>query len=53
VLLNNPGITSIDAVITVPPWFSDAQRRAVKDAASIGGLNALRILNDGTAASVS
>jgi molecular chaperone DnaK (HSP70) len=41
-----------DAVITVPAWFDDAQRQATKDAASLAGLNCLRILNEPTAASL-
>eukprot|EP01063_Lacrimia_lanifica_P030920 TRINITY_DN4_c1_g2_i1.p1 TRINITY_DN4_c1_g2~~TRINITY_DN4_c1_g2_i1.p1 ORF type:complete len:619 (+),score=220.86 TRINITY_DN4_c1_g2_i1:57-1913(+) len=39
-----------DAVITVPAYFSNAQRQATKDAAGIAGLNVLRILNEPTAA---
>lgn len=41
-----------NAVITVPAHFSDAQRRATRDAALIAGLNVLRILNAPTAAAV-
>jgi heat shock 70kDa protein 1/2/6/8 len=41
-----------DAVITVPAYFSDSQRQATKDAASIAGLNALRIINEPTAAAI-
>lgn len=41
-----------DAVITVPAYFTDAQRRATKDAASIAGLNVLRIINEPTAAAL-
>lgn len=40
------------AVITVPAYFNDAQRQATKDAASIAGLDALRILNEPTAAAL-
>ena len=41
-----------DAVITVPAYFGDAQRQATKDAATIAGLNVLRIINEPTAASL-
>jgi len=35
-----------DCVISVPPYFTDMQRRALLDAAYIGGLNPLRLMND-------
>lgn len=38
------------AVITVPAYFNDSQRQATKDAATIAGLNVLRILNEPSAA---
>ncbi|OUM57491.1 hypothetical protein PIROE2DRAFT_17511 [Piromyces sp. E2] len=41
-----------DAVITVPAYFNDSQRRATKDAATIAGLNVLRIINEPTAAAL-
>ncbi|PIN77129.1 molecular chaperone DnaK [Candidatus Woesearchaeota archaeon CG10_big_fil_rev_8_21_14_0_10_34_8] len=41
-----------NAVITVPAYFSDAQRQATKDAGKIAGLNVLRIINEPTAASL-
>ncbi|MEG1431604.1 molecular chaperone DnaK [Eubacterium sp.] len=41
-----------DAVITVPAYFSDAQRQATKDAGKIAGLNVLRIINEPTAAAL-
>ena len=41
-----------DAVITVPAYFNDSQRQATKDAAAISGLNALRIINEPTAAAI-
>ena len=41
-----------EAVITVPAYFSDAQRQATKDAGTIAGLNVLRIINEPTAASM-
>jgi molecular chaperone HscA len=40
------------AVITVPAYFDDAQRQATKDAAQLGGLNVLRLINEPTAAAV-
>jgi len=42
----------IDAVITVPAYFNDAQRQATKDAGTIAGLNVLRIINEPTAAAL-
>lgn len=42
----------IGAVITVPAYFDDAQRQATKDAATLAGLNVLRLLNEPTAAAV-
>ncbi|CAL8071840.1 unnamed protein product [Calicophoron daubneyi] len=42
-----------DAVITVPAYFNDAQRRATKEAGRIAGLNVLRILNEPVAAAIS
>lgn len=41
-----------DAVITVPAYFNDAQRRATKDAGIISGLNVLRVVNEPTAAAL-
>lgn len=41
-----------DAVITVPAYFNDAQRKATKDAGLIAGLNVLRIINEPTAAAI-
>lgn len=41
-----------DAVITVPAYFNDKQRKATKDAAAIAGLNTLRIINEPTAAAI-
>ena len=40
------------AVVTVPAYFNDAQRQATKDAASIAGLEVLRIINEPTAAAM-
>ena len=42
----------IDAVITVPAYFNDAQRKATKEAGVIAGLNVLRIINEPTAAAL-
>jgi molecular chaperone DnaK len=42
----------VDAVITVPAYFNDAQRQATKDAGKIAGLNVLRIINEPTAAAL-
>jgi len=41
-----------DAVITVPAYFNDAQRKATKDAGEIAGLNVLRVLPEPTAAAL-
>ncbi len=41
-----------DAVITVPAYFNDAQRKATKEAGEIAGLNVRRIINEPTAASL-
>ncbi|BFZ02114.1 hypothetical protein BsWGS_05152 [Bradybaena similaris] len=40
------------AVVTVPAYFNDAQRRATKDAGTIAGLEVVRVLNEPTAASI-
>ena len=42
-----------EAVITVPAYFTDAQRQATKDAGQIAGLNVRRIINEPTAAAIS
>jgi len=41
-----------DSVITVPAYFDDAQRQATKDAATLAGLNVLRLINEPTAAAI-
>ncbi len=46
------GDTVTQAVITVPAYFSDAQRQATKDAGRIAGLEVLRIINEPTAAAL-
>ncbi|MEO9945151.1 Fe-S protein assembly chaperone HscA [Paraglaciecola sp.] len=40
------------AVVTVPAYFDDAQRQGTKDAATLAGLNVLRLLNEPTAAAI-
>ena len=42
----------VNAVITVPAYFNDAQRKATKDAGKIAGLNVPRIINEPTAAAI-
>ncbi len=49
---NYIGEAVTDAVITVPAYFSDAQRQATKDAGLIAGLNVLRIINEPTSAAL-
>ncbi len=46
------GSSVTQAVITVPAYFSDAQRQATKDAGKIAGLEVLRIINEPTAAAL-
>ncbi len=46
------GETVTEAVITVPAYFSDAQRQATKDAGRIAGLDVKRIINEPTAAAL-
>lgn len=46
------GQTVTDAVVTVPAYFTDAQRQATKDAGKIAGLNILRIINEPTSAAL-
>lgn len=41
-----------NAVVTVPAYFNDMQRKATKDAGTIAGLNVLRIINEPTAAAI-
>jgi molecular chaperone DnaK len=41
-----------DAVVTVPAYFSDAQRQATKEAGQVAGLNVLRIINEPTSAAL-
>lgn len=46
------GQTVTDAVITVPAYFNDSQRKATKEAGEIAGLNVQRIVNEPTAAAL-
>jgi len=46
------GVDVKNAVVTVPAYFNDSQRQATKDAATISGLNCLRIINEPTAAAI-
>ncbi|KAJ9542377.1 hypothetical protein OSB04_028883 [Centaurea solstitialis] len=46
------GTTVVDAVITVPAYFSDKQRQATKDAAMLAGFNVMRLINEPTAAAI-
>ncbi|KAF7091673.1 hypothetical protein CFC21_094229 [Triticum aestivum] len=46
------GTTIQDAVVTVPAYFNNSQRKATKDAATIAGLNVLRVINEPTAAAI-
>ncbi|KAL4633782.1 hypothetical protein ACB092_04G147300 [Castanea dentata] len=46
------GTTVKNAVVTVPAYFNDSQRKATKDAGGIAGLNVLRIINEPTAAAI-
>ncbi len=46
------GTAVTDAVITVPAYFNDAQRKATKEAGTIAGLNVLRIINEPTSAAL-
>lgn len=46
----NPAVTTPSVVVSVPAYFTEAQRQAVRDAAAVAGLACLRTLNEGTAA---
>ena len=46
------GKSVVHAVVTVPAYFNDAQRKATKDAGVIAGLNILRVVNEPTAAAI-
>jgi molecular chaperone DnaK len=46
------GESVTDAVVTVPAYFNDAQRKATKEAGTIAGLNVLRIINEPTSAAL-
>ena len=47
------GAAVSDVVITIPGWFTEAQRRSILDAAEIAELNTLRLMNDTTATALS
>ena len=44
---------TINAIITIPAYFNDSQRRATQDAAKIAGINCIRMINEPTAAALS
>ncbi|XP_022027931.2 LOW QUALITY PROTEIN: heat shock cognate 70 kDa protein [Helianthus annuus] len=46
------GTPVIDAVITVPAYFSDKQRQATKDAGTLAGLNVMRLISEPTSAAI-
>jgi heat shock protein 1/8 len=46
------GTTVRNAVVTVPAYFNDSQRKATKDAGGIAGLNVMKIINEPTAAAI-
>ena len=50
--LKNPN-SAADLVISVPAYYTDAQRLAVRDAAAVAGAPCLRVMNEGTAAALS
>ncbi len=49
----NSNVGIAEAVVAIPGWFTDAQRRAVLDAAEIAGLNVLRLMHESTAVALS
>ncbi|KAL8296967.1 hypothetical protein RB597_006196 [Gaeumannomyces tritici] len=49
---NETKLAVSDLVMSVPPWFTDVQRRSLLDAAEIAGLKLLRLINDTTAAAL-
>ncbi|EWM30307.1 heat shock protein 70 [Nannochloropsis gaditana] len=49
----NNNVAIAEAVVAIPGWFTDAQRRAVLDAADIAGLNVLRLMHESTAVALS
>ncbi|KAJ7460055.1 heat shock protein 70 family, partial [Mycena galericulata] len=46
------GTTINNAVVSVPAYFNDSQRQAIKDAGTISGMNILRVLNESNAAAI-
>lgn len=53
VATGNSGVGIAEAVVAIPGWFTDAQRRAVLDAADVAGLNVLRLMHESTAVALS
>ena len=51
IAVQDQGAPVVDCVIAVPSYFTDHERHAMLDAASIAGLNCLRLMNDSTAGS--
>ena len=49
----NAGVGIADAVLAVPAWFTDAQRRGYIRACQIADLNCLKLVNEGTAIALS
>ena len=49
----NNNVAIAEAVVAIPGWFTDAQRRAVLDAADIAGINVLRLMHESTAVALS
>ena len=49
----NLGDQNISAIITIPAYFNESQRRATQDAAKIAGINCIRMINEPTAAALS
>ena len=46
------GVMVADAVVSIPCWYTDSQRLAMRDACEIGGIHALRLMHDTTATAV-
>lgn len=53
IAVQDQGAPVVDCVLSVPTYFTDAERQAMLDAAKIAGLNCLRLMNDCTAAALS
>lgn len=50
---SNSKLNIAEAVVAIPGWFTDVQRRAVLDAADVAGLNVLRLMHESTAVALS